>query len=58
MGKRTPPELIARLLTDTETESAGGKTVAQVVQKLGVGEQVYQRDRQRWCGVQAYEALR
>jgi transposase-like protein len=58
MGKHTEPEKIVRLLRDAEAELAGGKTVAQVVQKLGVSEQTYYRWRQRYGGMQVDEARR
>lgn len=58
MGKQTEPEKIVRLLRDAEAELAGGKTVAQVVQKLGVSEQTYYRWRQRYGGMQVDEAKR
>ena len=37
---------------------AGGKTVAQVGQKLGVSEQTYYRWRQQYGGMQVDEAKR
>lgn len=58
MGKRTEPEEIVRLLRDAEAELAGGRTVAQVVQKLGISEQTYYRWRQRYGGMQVDEAKR
>jgi len=58
MGKQTEPEKIVRLLRDAEAELAGGKTVAQVVQKLGVSEQTYYRWRSRYGGMQVDEAKR
>ena len=58
MGKHTEPEKIVRLLRAAEAELAGGKTVAQVVQKLGVSEQTYYRWRQRYGGMQVDEARR
>ena len=58
MGKRAEPERIVRLLRDAEAELAGGKTVAQAVQKLGVSEQTYYRWRQRYGGMQVDEAKR
>jgi putative transposase len=58
MGKQTEPEKIVRLLRDAEAELAGGKTVAQVVQKLGISEQTYYRWRQRYGGMQVDEARR
>jgi transposase-like protein len=58
MGKHPEPEKIVRLLRAAEAELAGGKTVAQVVQKLGVSEQTYYRWRQRYGGMQVDEARR
>jgi putative transposase len=58
MGKRAEPEQIVRLLREAEAELAGGKTVAQVAQKLGVSEQTYYRWRQRYGGMQVEEAKR
>jgi transposase-like protein len=58
MGKHTEPEKVIRLLRDAEAELAGGKTVAQVVQKLGVSEQTFYRWRQRYGGMQVDEARR
>ena len=58
MGKQTEPETIVRLLRDAEAELAGGKTVAQVVQKLGISEQTYYRWRQRYGGMRVDEAKR
>jgi transposase-like protein len=52
MGKHTEPEKVVRLLRDAEAELAGGKTVAQVVQKLGISEQTFYRWRQRYGGMQ------
>ena len=58
MGKHTEPEKIVRLLRDGEAELGGGKTIAQVVQKLGISEQTYYRWRQRYGGMQVDEARR
>ena len=58
MGKHTEPEKIVRLLRDAEAELAGGKTIAQVVQKLGISEQTFYRWRQRYGGMQVDEAKR
>ena len=58
MSKQAEPEKIVRLLRDAEAELAGGKTVAQVVQKLGISEQTYYRWRQRYGGMQVDEAKR
>ncbi len=58
MGKRKTPDQIVRLLREAEAELAGGKTVAQVVHKLGVSEQTFYRWRQRYGGMQVDEAKR
>jgi transposase-like protein len=58
MGKHTEPEKIVRLLRAAEAELAGGKTIAQVVQKLGISEQTFYRWRQRYGGMQVDEARR
>lgn len=58
MGKHTEPEKVVRLLRDAEAELAGGKTVAQVVQKLGISEQTFYRWRQRYGGMRVDEARR
>jgi transposase-like protein len=58
MGKHTEPEKIVRVLRDAEAELASGKTIAQVVQKLGVSEQTYYRWRQRSDGMRVDEAKR
>jgi transposase-like protein len=58
MGKHTEPEKVVRLLREAEAELAGGKTVAQVIQKLGISEQTYYRWRQRYGGMQVDEAKR
>lgn len=58
MGKHTEPEKVVRLLRDAEAELAGGKTVAQVVQKLGISEQTFYRWRRRYGGMQVDEARR
>jgi transposase-like protein len=58
MGEHTEPEKVVRLSRGAEAELAGGKTVAQVVQKLGVSEQTYYRWRQRYGGMQVDEAKR
>jgi len=58
MGKRTEPEQIVRLLRDAEADLAGGKAVAQVIQKLGISEQTFYRWRRRYGGMQVDEARR
>jgi len=58
MGKRTEPEQIVRVLREAEADLAGGKTIAQVIQKLGISEQTFYRWRQRYGGMQVDEARR
>ena len=58
MGKRAEPEQIVRLLRDAGADLAGGKTVARVVQKLGVSEQTFYRWRTRYGGMRVGEARR
>ena len=58
MGKRTEPEQIVRVLREAEADLAGGKTIAQVIQKLGISEQTLYRWRQRYGGMQVDEARR
>ena len=58
MGKHTEPEKVVRLLRDAEAELASGKTVAQVIQKLGISEQTFYRWRRRYGGMQVDEARR
>jgi transposase-like protein len=45
MRKRHTPDQIAHLLRGIEAEVAGGGTVAQACQKLGVSEQTFYRWR-------------
>jgi putative transposase len=58
VGKRTEPEQIVRVLREAEADLAGGKTIAQVIQKLGISEQTLYRWRQRYGGMQVDEARR
>ena len=58
MGKRTEPEQIVRVLREAEADLAGGKTIAQVIQKLGISEQTFYRWRQRYGSMQVDEARR
>ena len=57
-GKRHGPEQIIRKLREAEVELAGGATVGQVCQKLGVSEQTFHRWRNRYGGVRADEGKR
>jgi putative transposase len=53
MGKRHTTEQIIRKLRQAEQDLAGGLTVGQVCQKLGVSEQTFHRWRNRYGGVKA-----
>src|SRR3954465_9252235 len=50
MGKRHTTEQIIRKLRQAEADLAGGLTVGQVCQKLGVSEQTFHRWRARYGG--------
>ena len=56
--KRHTAEQIIRKLREAETMHATGKSVGEVVQKLGVSEQTYYRWKQRYGGMKAEEAKR
>jgi transposase-like protein len=58
MGKRHTTEQIIRKLRQAEQDLAGGLTVGQVCQKLGVSEQTFHRWRNRYGGVKANGAKR
>ena len=58
MGKRHTTEQIIRKLRQAEQDLAGGLTVGQVCQKLGVSEQTFHRWRNRYGGVKANDARR
>jgi putative transposase len=51
MGKRHTSEQIIRKLRQAEVELAGGLTLGQVCQKLGISEQTLHRWRQRYGGM-------
>ena len=57
-GKRHGPEQIIKKLREAEAELAGGATVGQVCQKLGVSEQTFHRWRNQYGGMKADEAKR
>ena len=57
-GKRHGPEQIIKKLREAEAELAGGATVGQVCQKLGVSEQTFHRWRNRYGGLRADEGKR
>ena len=56
--KRHTPEQIIRKLRESETMLAAGKSVGEVVQKLGVSEQTYYRWKQQYGGMKSEEAKR
>jgi len=58
MGKRHTPEQIVRKLRAAEIDLAGGMSVGQVCQKLGVAEQTFARWRQQYGNGKADQALR
>ena len=58
MGKRHTSEQIIRKLRQAEQDLAGGLTVGQVCQRLGVSEQTFHRWRNRYGGPRADDARR
>jgi putative transposase len=58
MGKRHTSEQIIRKLRQAEVELAGGLTLGQVCQKLGISEQTLHRWRQRYGGMDRDDARR
>jgi putative transposase len=57
-GKRHGPEQIIKKLREAEAELAGGATVGQVCQQLGVSEQTFHRWRNRYGGLRTDEGKR
>ncbi len=55
---RHTPEQIVTKLREAEAMLAAGKTVAQVVQALGVSEPTFARGRSQYGGIKAEEARR
>ena len=55
---RHTPEQIIQKLREAEAMLAAGKTVAQVVQALGVSEPTFNRWRSQYGGMKAEEAKR
>ena len=55
---RHTPEQIVTKLREAEAMRAAGKTVAQVVQALGVSEPTFARWRSQYGGMKAEEARR
>lgn len=57
-GKRHSPEQIVQKLRDGDAMLNTGKTVAEVVQHLGVSEQTYYRWKTQYGGMKSEEAKR
>ena len=57
-SKRLKAEQIIPKLREAEVELAKGRTVAQVVKKLGVTEQTYYRWRKEYGGLRMDQAKR
>ncbi len=58
MGKRHTAEQIIRKLRQAEADLAGGLTVGQVCQKLGVSEPTFHRWRHQYGGMKLNDAKR
>ncbi len=56
--KRHTPEQIIAKLREAEAMLGAGKTIAHVVQQLGVSEQTYHRWRNQYGGMKAGDAKR
>lgn len=56
--KRHSAEQIIRKLREADTMLSAGKSVGEVIQKLGVSEQTYYRWKQQYGGMKAEEAKR
>ncbi len=54
---RHTPERVINKLREAETMLAGGRTVAQVLQHLGVSEATFNRWRNQYGGMKSDEAL-
>lgn len=57
-GKRHSPEQIVQKLRDGDAMLNAGKSVAEVVQHLGVSEQTYYRWKNQYGGMKSEEAKR
>jgi putative transposase len=55
--RHTPEQIVAKL-READAMLAAGRTVAQVVQALGVSEATYNRWRDQYGGMKAQEAKR
>ncbi len=58
VGKRQSPSQIVEKLRDGDAMLNAGKTVAEVVQHLGISEQTYYRWRNQYGGMKSEEAKR
>ena len=56
--KRHSAEQIIRKLREADTMLSAGKSVGEVIQRLGVSEQTYYRWKQQYGGMKAEEAKR
>jgi len=56
--KRHSPDQIIGKLRDADALLAGGATIAQVCQKLEIGEQTFHRWRNQFGGMKANDAKR
>ena len=57
-AKRYSPETIIRKLREAEVLQGQGKTIAQVVKKLGITEQTFYRWRKEYGGMRVNQAKR
>jgi len=56
--KRHSPEQIIRKLREADCWLSEGKTIAEIVQRLGISEQTYHRWRNQYGGMKADDAKR
>ena len=56
--RHTPEQIITKLREADAMLGAGGKTIGQVVQQLGVSEQTFHRWRNQYGGMKAGDAKR
>ena len=57
-AKRYSPETIIRKLREAEDLQGQGKTIAQMVKKLGITEQTFYRWRKEYGGMRVNQAKR
>jgi transposase-like protein len=55
-GRKHAPEQIIAKLREAEAELNSGQTIAQIVQKLGIGEQTFHRWRNQYGGMKSEAA--